>query len=66
MCRSWSSTPSFATIRARWARPPLTRKASYREWGDPALGKSPENAVAKCWTRGRCQGYQVRVKAEIR
>jgi hypothetical protein len=47
-------------------RPPLTRKASYREWVDPALGKSPENAVAKCWTRGRCQGYQVRVKAEIR
>ena len=48
------------------ARPPLTRKANYREWVDPALGKWPENAVAKCWTRGRCQGYQVRVEAEIR
>jgi hypothetical protein len=43
------------------ARPPLTRKANYREWVDPARGKWPENAVAKCWTRGGCRGYQVRL-----
>ena len=42
------------------ARPPLTRKANYREWVDPALGKWPENVVAKCWTRGGCHGYQIR------
>jgi hypothetical protein len=42
------------------ARPPLTRKANYREWIDPALGKWPGNAVAKCWRRGGCQGYQIR------
>ena len=43
------------------ARPPLTRKANYREWVDPALGHWPENAVAKCWTRGGCHGYQIRL-----
>jgi hypothetical protein len=41
-------------------RPPLTRKANYREWIDPALGKWPENAVAKSWRRGSCLGYQIR------
>jgi hypothetical protein len=43
------------------ARPPLTRKARYREWLDPALGNWPNNAVAKCWTRGGCHGYQVQL-----
>ena len=43
------------------ARPPLTSKARYREWLDPALGTWPNNAVAKCWTRGSCRGYQVRL-----
>jgi hypothetical protein len=42
------------------ARPPLTRKANYREWVDPALGKWPENVVAKCWTRGG-RYYQIRL-----
>jgi hypothetical protein len=46
--------------RALEARPPLNRKARYREWTDPTLGKWPDNAVAKCWTRGKCFGYQVR------
>jgi hypothetical protein len=41
-------------------RPPLTHKANYREWIDPALGRWPGNAVAKSWTRGSCHGYQVR------
>jgi hypothetical protein len=44
------------------ARPPLTRKANYREWVDPALGNWPGNAAAKCWTRGGCHGYQVRLR----
>jgi len=48
------------------ARPPLACKANFREWLDPTLGTWPKNAVAKCWTRGRCQGYQVRVEAAIR
>jgi len=48
------------------ARPPLTRKANYREWVDPALGKWPGNAVAKCWTRGGCHGYQVRLDQSSR
>jgi hypothetical protein len=42
------------------ARPPLNRKARYREWTDATLGQWPENAVAKCWSRGQCLGYQVR------
>ena len=29
------------------ARPPLHRKANYREWLDPALGAWPDSAVAK-------------------
>jgi hypothetical protein len=41
-------------------RPPLTRKANYREWVDPALGHWPGNAVAKSWRRGGCHGYQIR------
>lgn len=45
------------------ARPPLSRKARYREWLDVALGVWPENAVAKTWTRGRCRGYQIRESA---
>jgi hypothetical protein len=42
------------------ARPPLSRKANYREWVDLSLGRWPENAVAKSWKRGRCLGYQIR------
>jgi hypothetical protein len=42
-------------------RPPLSRKANYREWVDPTLGKWPDNAVAKAWRRGGCQGYQIRI-----
>jgi hypothetical protein len=42
------------------ARPPISRKANYREWVDPALGNWPGNAVAKAWGRGGCRGYQVR------
>jgi hypothetical protein len=42
------------------ARPPLSCKANYREWLDPALGTWPGNAVAKAWRRGGCHGYQVR------
>jgi hypothetical protein len=42
------------------ARPPLSRKANYREWVDLSLGRWPENAVAKAWKRGRCLGYQIR------
>lgn len=42
------------------ARPPLARKANYREWVDPTLGHWPDNAVAKSWRRGRCLGYQIR------
>jgi hypothetical protein len=42
------------------ARPPLTRRANYREWLDVTLGRWPDNAVAKSWTRGRCFGWQVR------
>ena len=41
-------------------RPPLSRKANYREWVDPALGTWPGNAVAKFWKRGSCHGYQIR------
>jgi len=42
------------------ARPPLSRKANYREWVDRTLGNWPDNAVAKSWRRGRCLGYQIR------
>jgi hypothetical protein len=42
------------------ARPPLTRKANFREWLDPTLGTWPDSAVAKSWRRGDCLGYQVR------
>ena len=42
------------------ARPPVSRRANYREWVDPALGSWPGNAVAKAWGRGACQGYQIR------
>ena len=41
-------------------RPPLTHKTRYREWLDLTLGGWPDNAVAKCWNRGRCMGWQVR------
>ena len=43
------------------ARPPMDRRARFREWCDPALGLWPDNAVAKSWVRGSCLGYQVRV-----
>jgi hypothetical protein len=43
------------------ARPPLIRKANFREWCDAALGKWPGNSVAKCWRRGGCCGYRVRL-----
>ena len=45
-------------------RPPLSRKARYREWLDSTLGNWPGNAVAKSWTRGSCQGFQVRVGSD--
>jgi hypothetical protein len=48
--------------RALETRPPLKRKANYREWLDPALGAWPGNAVAKCWTRGGCHGFQIRLQ----
>jgi hypothetical protein len=44
------------------ARPPVSRRANYREWIDPSLGQWPENAVAKSWTRGHCHGYQIRLR----
>jgi hypothetical protein len=45
-------------------RPPLERKARYREWCDATLGEWPDNVVAKCWTRGRCKGFQVTIDEE--
>src|SRR5207244_12229728 len=42
------------------ARPPLGRKANYREWLDPALGAWPDNAIAKAWKRGASSGWQIR------
>jgi hypothetical protein len=42
------------------ARPPMSRKALYREWFDVTLGDWPGNVVAKTWVRGRCRGYQIR------
>ena len=46
--------------RALEPRPRLTPKSRHREWTDPTLGSWPANAVARCWTRGRCQGYEIR------
>jgi hypothetical protein len=43
------------------ARPPLRQKANYREWIDPTIGDWPGNAVGKCWRRGSCLGYQIRL-----
>jgi len=59
------SSAEFATFlreypRALEPRPPLGRKANYREWLDPTLGSWPDNAVAKTWTRDRCTGFQIR------
>ena len=42
------------------ARPPLPRKANFRQWLDLTLGQWPKSVVAKCWKRGACRGYQVR------
>jgi hypothetical protein len=42
-------------------RPPLDRKANYREWVDPSIGAWPGNAVGKSWTRGGCVGHQIRL-----
>ena len=42
------------------ARPPLGRKANYREWLDPALGAWPDSAIAKAWKRGASSGWQIR------
>jgi hypothetical protein len=42
------------------ARPPLERKANYREWLDPALGTWPDSAIAKAWKRHDCNGWQIR------
>ena len=41
-------------------RPRITRKSGHSEWTDANLGSWPANTVAKAWTRGRNQGYQVR------
>jgi hypothetical protein len=43
------------------AQPPIERKARYREWCDATLGDWPDNVVAKCWARGRCTGFQIRI-----
>jgi hypothetical protein len=43
------------------AQPPIERKARYREWCDAMFGDWPDNVVAKCWARGRCTGFQIRV-----
>ena len=40
--------------------PRLTPKSRHREWTDPTLGSWPASAVARCWTQGRYQGYQIR------
>jgi hypothetical protein len=63
----WSdvSLPQFEAFlrdypRPLETRPPLARKANYREWLDASLGVWPDNAVAKTWIRGRCRGYQIR------
>lgn len=41
-------------------RPRISRKSGHREWMDTTLGTWPANAVAKAWTRGRNQRFQVR------
>ena len=41
-------------------RPRLTRKSGHREWMDTTLGAWPASAVAKAWTRGRNQGFEIR------
>ena len=41
-------------------RPRITRRSGRREWLDATLGIWPANAVAKAWTRGRNQGFQIR------
>jgi hypothetical protein len=46
-------------LRPLEARPPLTRKANYREWLDATQGSWPDNPLAKTWIRGRCRGYQI-------
>lgn len=52
-------------LRPLEARPPLGRKANFREWLDPTLGEWPKNVVAKCWRRGGCLGYQVRLDTSL-
>jgi hypothetical protein len=47
-------------------RPRITRKSGHREWMDTTLGSWPANAVAKAWTRGRNQGFQIRSVASVR
>jgi len=42
------------------ARPPMHRKARFREWIDLTLGPWPDGSVAKMWVRGSCRGYQIR------
>jgi hypothetical protein len=42
-------------------RPPLDRKAKYREWVEPSMGAWPGNAIGKSWSRGACLGYQIRL-----
>ena len=41
-------------------RPRIARKSAHREWTDATRGNWPASAVAKAWTRGRNQGYQIR------
>jgi len=43
------------------ARPPLNRKADFREWVDPSVGACPGTVVGKAWKRGACLGYQIRL-----
>jgi hypothetical protein len=62
--REVSSTQFEAFLRAYprplAQRPRITRKSRHREWMDTTLGAWPANAVAKAWTRGRNQGFQIR------
>jgi len=55
------SAPAFRRLRPLEARPSLNQKANYREWIDPSIGAWPGNAVGKCWKRGGCLGYQIRL-----
>ena len=43
------------------ARPPLNRKADFREWVDPSVGACPGTVVGKAWKRGAGLGYQIRL-----